>query len=44
MPIWGADYLTRYASDYADVPYDPESYVRTRIAALVDYLNRIQVK
>lgn len=44
MPIWGADYLTRYASDYTDVPYDPEAYVRTRIAALVDYLNRIQVR
>jgi hypothetical protein len=44
MPIWGADYLLKYAADYADVPYDPEAYVRTRIVALVDYLNRIQVK
>jgi len=44
MPIWGADYLTKYAADYADVPYDPEAYVRTRITALVDYLNRIQAR
>jgi len=44
MPIWGADYLAKSAAEYMDVPYDPELYVRTRIIALVDYLNRLQVK
>jgi mono/diheme cytochrome c family protein len=44
MPIWGADYLARAASDYMDVPYDPEVYVRTRIIALIDYLHRLQAR
>ena len=44
MPIWGADYLEKGSKDYTDVPYDPEAYVRTRITALIDYLNRLQAK
>lgn len=47
MPAWG----NRYSSDtvkaaeyYIDMPYDMEMYVRSRILALIDYLNRIQVK
>lgn len=47
MPAWG----NRYSSDsvkaaeyYMDVPYDAEMYARSRILALIDYLNRIQVK
>jgi mono/diheme cytochrome c family protein len=44
MPIWGADYLAKSAGDYMDVPYDPEIYVRTRILALIDYLERLQAK
>jgi mono/diheme cytochrome c family protein len=47
MPVWG----DRYSSDtekaaeyYRDVPYDAEMYARSRILALIDYLNRIQVK
>ncbi len=44
MPIWGADYLARAAGDYLDVPYDPELYVRTRMVALIDYLERLQVR
>jgi mono/diheme cytochrome c family protein len=44
MPIWGADYIAKSAGDYMDVPYDPELYVRMRITALLDYLNRMQVK
>jgi hypothetical protein len=39
MPIWGMRYnLGRYS------PLDPEAIVRTRILAIVDYLNRIQEK
>jgi mono/diheme cytochrome c family protein len=44
MPIWGADYSAKAAGDYLDVPYDAESYARTRILALLDYLYRLQVK
>jgi len=47
MPAWG----DRYSSDsvkaaeyYMDVPYDANMYARSRILALLDYLNRIQVK
>lgn len=47
MPAWG----NRYSSDtvkaaeyYVDVPYDMEMYARSRILALIDYLNRIQAK
>ena len=44
MPIWGADYLTKAAGDYIDVPYDSERYVRTRIEALTDYIQGLQSK
>jgi len=44
MPIWGADYLAKASADYMDVPYDPEIYVRNRIMALVDYLERLQAR
>ena len=44
MPIWGQDYRVRAAEYYMDVPYDSELFVRTRILALAEYLNRLQVK
>lgn len=44
MPIWGQDYNVKAAEYYMDVPYNPEVYVRTRILALVEYLNRLQTK
>lgn len=44
MPIWGLDYKIRAAEYYMDTPYNPEVYVRTRILALVEYLNRLQGK
>jgi len=46
MPVWGSRYsaamdeLKRYVG--ADVPADPEVYIRARILMLVDYLHRIQ--
>lgn len=50
MPIWGAHVLSQehakmepYAG-YFDVPYDPEAYVRTRILALTEYVQRLQAK
>jgi hypothetical protein len=46
MPIWGAfneSYL--YMSNkLIDPSYDPEDIKRTRILAIIDYLNRIQEK
>lgn len=45
MPIWGRDYLIKAGEHYyADVGYDPDAFVRGRILALVDYLNRLQAK
>ena len=44
MPIWGRDYQIRAGEYYVDVGYDPEAYVRGRILALIDYLNRLQAK
>jgi hypothetical protein len=44
MPIWGRDYQLKAGRDYVDVGYDPEAYVRGRILALIDYLNRLQAK
>ncbi len=48
MPIWGKEYKrekTEAAEHYFDAPYyDMEMYTRSRILALIDYLNRIQVK
>jgi mono/diheme cytochrome c family protein len=47
MPVWGKDYSEQDAKAgeyYIDVPYDMEMFVRSRILALIDYLNRLQVK
>lgn len=47
MPVWGRDYseaTAKAAEYYIDVPYDTEMYVRARILALIDYLNRLQAK
>ena len=47
MPAWGNKYsadTAKAAEYYADVPYDMDMYARTRILALIDYLNRLQAK
>lgn len=44
MPVWGLDYRIRAAEHYMEMPYNPDTYVRSRILGLVDYINRIQVK
>lgn len=44
MPVWGRDYRVKDAEHYVDVPYDAEALVRARILALVEYLNRLQVR
>jgi mono/diheme cytochrome c family protein len=46
MPVWGAyNAKPLYPSDkFVDFTHDPEVIVRTRILAIIDYLNRIQAK
>jgi mono/diheme cytochrome c family protein len=44
MPIWGQRYQQAAAEYYIDVPYDPDVYVRGRILALTEYVNRLQAK
>lgn len=44
MPIWGQDYSVKAAEYFIDVPYDREAYIRSRILALAEYLNRLQDK
>jgi mono/diheme cytochrome c family protein len=47
MPIWGKEYSaeTAKADEYfGGMPYNMDMYVRSRILALIDYLNRIQSK
>ncbi|MBE2257677.1 MAG: cytochrome c [Candidatus Accumulibacter sp.] len=44
MPIWGKDYQVKAAEYYFDINYDANAYVRGRIFALIDYLNRMQAK
>ena len=44
MPIWGTVYSVAAAADHMDVPYDSERYIRTRIIALIEYLDRLQVR
>lgn len=42
MPIWGNYYTVMPIHGTDDYPHNPEAYVRSRIVALIDYLNRIQ--
>jgi mono/diheme cytochrome c family protein len=44
MPAWGNDYRANAAEYYWEVPYDPEVVVRAKILALLEYINRLQVK
>jgi mono/diheme cytochrome c family protein len=44
MPAWGKAYSMQAADYYMDVPYNSEAYVRARILALAEYMNRMQAK
>jgi len=44
MPVWGWDYRLKAAEYYMDTPYDPDAYIRMKVLALMDYVNRLQVK
>ena len=42
MPIWGTAYRVQAGEYYGEFPYDPVVYVRSRVLALVEYINRLQ--
>lgn len=44
MPVWGKEYKLQASEFYRDMLYDPEVYVRAQILALIEYINRLQVK
>jgi mono/diheme cytochrome c family protein len=44
MPVWGPGFRIEAAEYYIDTPYDSDVYVRSRILALIEYINRLQVK
>jgi mono/diheme cytochrome c family protein len=44
MPVWGLDYTITATEVLPELPYNQAMYVRTRIMALLEYLNQLQVK
>lgn len=42
MPIWGNVYRIKAGEYYADMNYNPEHYVRSRILAVIEYISRLQ--
>ena len=44
MPVWGRAYRIEDAQYYMDGPYNPDVLVRTRLLALLEYINRLQVR
>jgi len=44
MPVWGLAYTIQAAEELPDLPYNQAMFVRTRIMALLEYLNKLQVK
>lgn len=44
MPIWGQDYRIKDGEYYGELPYDPAALVRSRILALLEYINRLQAR
>ncbi|HET9820962.1 MAG TPA: cytochrome c [Burkholderiaceae bacterium] len=44
MPVWGLDYTMQAVEQMPDLPYNQAQFVRTRIMALLEYLNQLQQK
>jgi len=44
MPVWGSEYNEKAAEYYSDYfkAYDSEAFIRSRIFALIEYINSIQ--
>ncbi len=44
MPIWGNVYNSQASPQFDDYPHNAEIFIWARTLALIDYLNRLQVK
>lgn len=44
MPVWGLDYTIQATEQLPDMPFNQAQFVRTRIMALLEHLNKLQVK
>jgi mono/diheme cytochrome c family protein len=44
MPVWGNAYRIEAGQHYFEWPYDIEGYVRVRILALIEYIDRLQAR
>jgi hypothetical protein len=44
MPVWGNAYRIEAGQHHFEWPYDQEGYVRVRILALIEYIDRLQAK
>ncbi len=44
MPVWGVEYTVQAAEALPDMPYNQAVFVRTRIMALLEHMNQLQVK
>lgn len=44
MPVWGRAYRLMDAEYYFDTDYDAKALVRARILALLEYINKLQVR
>ena len=44
MPVWGLDYTVQANEQLPDMPYNQAMFVRTRIMALLEYLNQLQAR
>ncbi|MDP2007072.1 MAG: cytochrome c [Rubrivivax sp.] len=44
MPVWGVEYTVQAAEALPDLPYNQAVFVRTRIMALLEHMNQLQVK
>ena len=42
MPVWGEDFLAK--APRGESPLNREAFVRARILALIDYMNRLQAR
>lgn len=44
MPVWGREYKIQAGERLMEAQYDPEAYIRARVLAVIEYINRLQEK
>ena len=44
MPMWGTEFRTELRESMDEVPFDHAGIVRARVLAIIDYINRLQIK